>query len=124
MELFWNSVKLRKEIKKKLLQEVNGRVLLIYNFGSEDIKKSQRKELLEMIDDKMIVGRRYSHAKFQKALEERIKLIAQGKISAIALQVQDEISLISQEKECISKEDKETDGKIKAFRQLEARIQK
>ncbi|GFO20853.1 immune-associated nucleotide-binding protein 4 [Plakobranchus ocellatus] len=109
---------------QKLLQDVNGRVILFDNFGKEDVQKSQRKELLDMIDEKMLVGRRYTHEKFQKALQERGKLIAQGKISAIVLQVQDEISLISQEKERIGKEENGTDAKIKAFRELEGRIQK
>ncbi|GFN81835.1 immune-associated nucleotide-binding protein 4 [Plakobranchus ocellatus] len=109
---------------QKLLQDVNGRVILFDNFGSEDIKKSQRKELLDMIDEKMLVGRRYTHAKFQKALQEREKLIDQGKIPAIGRKVQDEISLIWQEKERISKEEKDTDGKIKALRELKGRIEK
>ncbi|GFO20878.1 immune-associated nucleotide-binding protein 4 [Plakobranchus ocellatus] len=72
---------------QKLLQGVNGKVILFDNFGNEDVMKSQRKELLDMIDENMLVGRRYTHTKFQKALQEREKLIAQGKISAIGREV-------------------------------------
>ncbi|GFO09719.1 immune-associated nucleotide-binding protein 13 [Plakobranchus ocellatus] len=121
---FLDWCKAQKGEFEKLLQEVDRRVILFDNCGGEDVQKSQRKEILEIIDEKMLVGRRYTHSKFQRALQEREKLIAQGKIPAIALQIQDEISLISQEKERISKEEKDTDGKIKAFRELEGRIQK
>ncbi|GFO07984.1 immune-associated nucleotide-binding protein 6 [Plakobranchus ocellatus] len=108
---------------QQMLQKVNGRVILFNNFGSEDILNSQRKKLLDMIDDKMLVTRRYTHATFQKALQEREKLIAQGKIPAIALQVQDEISLISEEMDRINREEKGTDAKMKAFEDLKRRIQ-
>ncbi|GFO20869.1 immune-associated nucleotide-binding protein 6 [Plakobranchus ocellatus] len=121
---FLDWCKAQKREFQKLLQEVNERVILFDNFGSEDIKKSQRQELLEMIYSKMLVGRRYTNSKFEKAQQEYKDLIDHKKISSTTLQVQDEISLILQEKERISKEEKETDGKIKAFSKLEERKQK
>ncbi|GFO37217.1 immune-associated nucleotide-binding protein 2 [Plakobranchus ocellatus] len=109
---------------KTMFQKVKGRFILFNNFENEDVLKSQRKELLDIIDAKMLITRRYTHAKFQKALQEPENLIAQGKISAITLlEIQDEISLISQETDRIGREEKGTDAKITAFRDLKRRTQ-
>ena len=79
---------------QEMFREVSERVVLFNNFGSEEVLEAQRQELLDMIDQKMLSGRRYTNEKFQKAYRGKEKLILKPGTSFLHQALQEETSLI------------------------------
>ena len=84
-----------------IFQEVQKRVILFNNRGSPEEIDQQRRDLVAMIDQLMLGGRRYTDSKFEKAKKELEKLILEKKISEMGEKLQEETSLILLEKDRI-----------------------
>ena len=108
---------------QKLRQEVYRRVVLFDNIGSVEEKASQRQNLINMVDEQMLTGRRYTNKKFEKVLQSQLKLLTTDKTLLPVQNAQEEISLLSNEIERILCE-ANIDAKISAFEQVAERIKK
>ena len=86
-----------------IFQEVQKRVILFNNRGSLEEIDQQRRDLVAMIDQLMLGGRRYTDSKFEKAKKELEKLILEKKISEMGEKLQEETSLILLEKDRIKR---------------------
>ena len=86
-----------------IFQEVQKRVILFNNRGSPEEKDQQRRDLVAMIDQLTLGGRRYTDSKFEKAKKELEKLILEKKISEMGEKLQEETSLILLEKDRIKR---------------------
>ena len=84
---------------KTIFQEVQERVVLFNNVGSPEEKSEQRRELVAMVDK--LGGRRYINPVFESAMNGLEKLRSEKKISEMAVNVQNEISLILLQKDRI-----------------------
>ncbi|KAK3754483.1 hypothetical protein RRG08_011460 [Elysia crispata] len=84
---------------KTIFKEVQERVVLFNNVGSPEEKSEQRRQLIAMVDK--LGGRRYINRYFKEAMNELEKLRSDKKISEMAENVQNEISLILYQKDRI-----------------------
>ncbi|GFR86255.1 GTPase IMAP family member 1 [Elysia marginata] len=107
---------------EKLVKEVHGRILLFDNFGSAEDKASQRKQLLDMVNEEMLAGRRYTNEKFERIYRNQKTLLAEDKTLLPVQKAQDEMSLILKEMEDI-KSEPSIDSKISAFAKVGGKIQ-
>ncbi|GFN93994.1 immune-associated nucleotide-binding protein 9 [Plakobranchus ocellatus] len=99
---------------KEMYNEVNGRVLLFENRRKPDVQAQQRQQLVSMVYQLMVGGRRYTSDKFYKAQKARNSILLKNKID----EVQEEIGIIVSFIQKV-KEKQSTDYKIDA---LEARV--
>ena len=106
-----------------IFQEVQKRVILFNNRGTPEEIDQQRRDLVAMIDQLMLGGRRYTDSKFEKAKKELEKLILEKKISEMGEKLQEETSLILLEKERI-KRDGKPDEQIDAMKRLMDKVVK
>ncbi|GFS27265.1 immune-associated nucleotide-binding protein 4 [Elysia marginata] len=107
---------------QKLVEEVHARILLFDNFGSAEEKASQRQQLLDMVNEKMLTGRRYTNEKFEKICRYQKTLFVEDPTLLPVQKAQDEMSLILKEMEDIQSEPS-IDSKISAFAKVGGRIQ-
>ena len=105
----------------KLFEEVLERVLLFNNYGDSEIKATQLKDLVDMVDEKMLTGRRYTNEKFQKVLKSQQQTVAEDQTIIPLTRARDETSLIFQEMERYEKEPN-VDKQIVAFEKVCERI--
>ena len=105
----------------KLFEEVLERVLLFDNKGEQEIKATQLKDLVDMVDEKMLTGRRYTNEKFQKVLKSQQQAVEEDQTIMPLTRARDETSLIFQEMERYEKEPN-VDEQIVAFENVCERI--
>ncbi|GFO12285.1 immune-associated nucleotide-binding protein 10 [Plakobranchus ocellatus] len=108
---------------KKMYREVKGRIILFDNRKKSEVKDQQRQQLVSMVDQMMVGGRRYTNDKFEKAQKERESFLRDNKISAITDKVKEETSIILSSVKKIL-ENSNVDYKINALSELMGRISK
>ena len=104
---------------KTIFKEVQERVVLFNNVGSPEEKSEQRRQLIAMVDK--LGGRRYINRYFKEAMNELEKLRSDKKISEMAENVQNEISLILYQKDRI-KSNLSIDKQLHAMTNLMDRV--
>ena len=104
---------------KTIFQKVQERVVLFNNVGSPEEKSEQRRKLVAMVDK--LGGRRYINPDFKSAMDELEKLRSEKKISEMAENVQNEISLILYQKDRI-KSNSGIDKQLHAMTNLKDRV--
>lgn len=107
---------------RSLLEEVQGRIILFNNRGSQQEKLQQRRDLVAMVDRLMIGGRRYTDGNFEEARRLQEKLVSDHKISQLAVSTQQELSLILYEKEKIKAGNQDIGVQMYALNQLKERV--
>ncbi|GFO17250.1 GTPase imap family member 4 [Plakobranchus ocellatus] len=106
---------------KEMYREVNERVILFENRLKSDAQAQQRQQLVSLVDQMMVGGRRYTNSKFEKAQKARERVFLEKKISAINDKVREETSIILSSMRQI-KDYQNIDHKISALKDLKSKI--
>ncbi|GFN97784.1 immune-associated nucleotide-binding protein 12 [Plakobranchus ocellatus] len=106
---------------KEMHQEVNERVILFDNRKNSAFQSQQRQQLVSMVDQLMVGGRRYTSEKFVKAQKARENILLEKEISAVNDKVREETSIVLSRMHKV-KENQDADYKLHEMKSLKDRI--